>query len=281
MNDGNPVGKRPWTSRPVLTVAMPVANWLLGKAAKALGSADDPSALWPLSTVGIDFRRRCVDQLVRQTYGDVVQSGPFAGMLLPVQGRGSMKAPKLLGTYEAELHGVFGDLDRYRSFVDIGCDEGYYAVGVARRAPHIAVFAYDTDRISRERCRTLAEANGVSDRVDIGGTCTPEMLRAQAGPGTLVLIDIEGAELELIKQAGPEALAGCDLVIETHNHERRSTAEPLCQLLERTHEVSVVTQQPRDPRPFPVLLSLGQVDRFLAQWKGRGADPWLLARARR
>ena len=61
MNDGNPVGKRPWTSRPVLTVAMPVANWLLGKAAKALGSADDPSALWPLSTVGIDFRRRCVD----------------------------------------------------------------------------------------------------------------------------------------------------------------------------------------------------------------------------
>src|SRR5687768_17261507 len=62
-----------------------------------------------------------------------VLTGPFAGMKYPYASNGSAVFPKLLGTYESEISELFRyeRLKRYRTFIDIGCAEGYYLVGVA------------------------------------------------------------------------------------------------------------------------------------------------------
>ena len=51
-------------------------------------------------------------------------------------------------------------------------------------------------------------------------------------------------------------------------------------LIRDGHDVTVIDQQPRDWRSCPGLVSLGQFDPFLAQWEGRGPEPWVFAKAR-
>jgi hypothetical protein len=54
---------------------------------------------------------------------------------------------KFLGTYEQELHGVIEKaMESHPKFVlNIGCAEGFYAVGLAIRLNDAQVFAADSD----------------------------------------------------------------------------------------------------------------------------------------
>jgi len=71
---------------------------------------------------------------------------------------GSSFLPKLVGSYEAELHGVIEELigRDYRTIIDIGSAEGYYVVGLARRCPAARIYAFDMDRLGRLRCANMA-----------------------------------------------------------------------------------------------------------------------------
>src|SRR6478672_6897407 len=74
--------------------------------------------------------------LMKIAPGLVVQHGPFKGMKYPgVNSVGSALIPKLLGSYERELHPLIDSIcaGQYDQVVDIGCAEGYYAVGLAMR----------------------------------------------------------------------------------------------------------------------------------------------------
>ena len=72
------------------------------------------------------------------------QSGPFAGMSCISEAICSSLVPKLLGSYESELHQVLNQIleTDYQNVIDIGCAEGYYAVGLALRLPNARVYAW-------------------------------------------------------------------------------------------------------------------------------------------
>src|ERR1700686_4848787 len=79
-------------------------------------------------------RAELIDYLWRASAG-VVQSGPFKGMRLSDQttwGDGDLGA-KILGCYEQELwpHLEGARRGAYRRVINVGCAEGYYAVGLA------------------------------------------------------------------------------------------------------------------------------------------------------
>ena len=74
--------------------------------------------------------------IVRQ-HGTVVMAGPLKGLdFLPHSAEGCHVA-KLLGCYEQPLHPFIERAIQtaYQVVVNIGCAEGYYAVGMARRMP--------------------------------------------------------------------------------------------------------------------------------------------------
>lgn len=240
----------------------------------------DPLGAWRASSIGLDFRRALVDQYVRDHYGLTVQSGPFAGMRYVEEAAGSLHSPKILGSYEQELHPYIAELPRYRRFVNVGCGEGFYAVGARLLAPSVEVFAFDIDPAAREKCRALAAANGVADGLHIAAECPPPRLADLAAPSTLVLLDIEGAEVELLRGLAPGAVAAADLLVETHTVGRRSTLGAVLEALASSHDMAIVEQAPRDWSRFPDIAALGQLDRFLAQWEGRGPEPWVVARSR-
>jgi len=151
----------------------------------------------------------------------VVAAGPFKGMRYPrFEAVGSSIIGKVLGTYEVEINAWVQKLiaTPYEVIVDIGCAEGYYAVGLAMKIPGCTVYAFDTDERARALCSEMAKLNGVADRVHVRGLCTPEELATLvAGKRALVISDCEAGELQVFTPGLIPSLAACDVLIEAHD----------------------------------------------------------------
>jgi len=228
--------------------------------------------------------RKAINQRVIDATGLVVQSGPFKGMKmvdLSTRGDGDI-APKLLGTYEAELHPALIAFaqHRYDAIVDVGCAEGYYSVGAALLFPGTPVLAYDIDKGALEILAELARANGCQDQMIAGDFCDPATLREVAGryPRSLVIADCEGYEKELF--ADPEtntALAGSDLIIECHDLWDAEITPSIRAALADTHDISIAMACGRNPNIFEFLADLSDWDRWRAVWERRGSRMhWLI-----
>lgn len=150
--------------------------------------------------------------------GRTVSNGPFVGMTYPpgsVFNRASI--PFLLGTYELELHSVIEEAiaKRFERIIDIGCADGYYAVGLAMRT-NATVYAFDCEPREREYCRQMALTNGVHQRVHVRSWCSGRELKSLATGRCLVISDCEGYERELFSPEVIAALKDCDVLMELH-----------------------------------------------------------------
>lgn len=214
--------------------------------------------------------RRKQDALARAIFertGGRVVAGPFAGMRFVAESSWGDLAAKLLGCYEEELHpaierGLGRGWDR---IINVGCGEGYYAVGFALRQPAAPVLAYDVDPRAQRLTAELARRNGVADRVEVGGVASREVLgRALKGAThPFLLIDCEGAEIELLDPGHLPALRHADLIIECHDFLDRSITDRLRARFATTHTCEQVREQSRDPRAIALLAEMGCLDAAL------------------
>ena len=211
-------------------------------------------------------------------HGPVIRSGPFAGMEFVAQQTEGPLIPKLLGTYESELHPHFEAMSRLVDCViDVGCAEGYYAVGLARAIPHATVYAYDIDENARRTCTELAARNGVGDRVVVGGEFAPDGFEAFADRRPLVLVDAEGAEVDILQPALSPSLAHMHIIVETHDIYRRGALQIMLDRFTPTHDIVTVRQQAKSPDLPDWLEPLPHLDQLLAVWEWRAAPtPWLV-----
>lgn len=224
-----------------------------------------------------DFYRR-----VRAKFTDMkVQHGPFMGLRYGAQeALGSTLVPKLLGSYESELHfwlNTVAEKD-YGVVVDIGCAEGYYAVGLATLLPDARVFAYDIEPAARASCRKMAQRNGVTDRLTIGEFCNPTTLRSlDLTPRSLIISDCEGYELQLFDEETVAHLTQVDLVIECHDVFGAPITRTLIERFSDSHGVTIVETIPDHQKaleleypelegePFPVRLYMVEERRLAPQ----------------
>lgn len=215
-------------------------------------------------------------------HGPTVLHGPFRGMTYPDAAFRSRSiynlAARLLGSYEAELHGVVEQLvaDGYYRVIDIGCGDGYYSVGLARRIPGCTVEAYDPDPVARELTRTLAAANNVLERVEVRAGAT------LAGPGarpgrTILKVDCEGCELELLRPDESELLRRSTILVELHDFRHSGTTEEVLARFTPTHDAIVIDWQPRSADDFPEIASLdARTAGFILSERRPGRVRWAL-----
>lgn len=209
-----------------------------------------------------------------------VRGGPFAGMTYVADPSEGCFLPKIFGTYEQELHELVGSWkgSDYAQVINVGCAEGYYAVGLARNLG-IPIHAFDIDAVARERCAALARDNGVAELVHVGGELTPEGLNGFAGP-TLVICDIEGGERSLLDPEAAPALKQMDVLVEAHESFVPGVTETLRRRFASTHEVTLIANGARAVRIPESLHGRDTLDQALALWEWRIADPgWLWLRA--
>jgi hypothetical protein len=233
-----------------------------------------------LRTLG-RWRSRMLANTYLHHEGARIRSGPFAGMEYVTAATEGALIPRLLGTYESELHPYLAAFaaEGPECVIDVGCAEGYYAVGLARLMPQATIHAHDIDPAARAACAELAAKNGVSERVQIGEAFAPEGFAAFAGRRALVMVDAEGAELDVLRPDLAPALAGMSLIVETHDVYRRGALEEIARRFAPTHQIAVVREQPKQFDPPAWLQELPHLDRLLAVWEWRMAPtPWLVMR---
>jgi len=174
----------------------------------------------------------------------VVKSGPFKGMKYPsFTSYGSTMYPKIIGCYEMEIQSEIARLMKknYGCILDVGCAEGYYAVGLAMKLPGTKVLAYDIDAGAASACRTMAQLNNVSSNVLLAGACTPtELAELDTTIKTLIICDCEGYEKHLFNTTNVHALAGVDLLIETHDFLDIDISKQIRDLFESSHDITVI-----------------------------------------
>jgi hypothetical protein len=147
--------------------------------------------------------------------------------------------------------------------------------------PAARIGAFDADPAAQKACRSLAAKNGVAERLEIGGIFQPQDFARYAAEKTLVLCDIEGAELELLDPAAAPALAAMDVIVECHDCFNPAISPELARRFEPTHEVQKLEQRMREVALPDLFDRLGELDRLLAVWEWRsGPTPWLVMRSR-
>ncbi len=229
------------------------------------------------------YRATLLSNTLVMHQGTVVAHGPFAGMEFVAQSSEGCHAPKLLGCYEAELHDFLRAAPgaNYAAVLNIGCAEGYYAVGLKRMLPMARVLAFDIDQNARDACRALADRN--KEAIEIGGRFDPVNFSLYAVPGRRVLVwcDIEGAELELLDPVAAPALLHMDIVVELHRIDEGHTVDIIPGRFETSHAIEIVHARVHDPALPEFIRQLSHLDQLLMQWEWRqGPTPWAVMRAR-
>lgn len=196
-----------------------------------------------------EIREKLHERLFRIAFHNdlTVRFGPFAGMRYMAAASGSQVLPKVLGSYEEPVQPWIEEIisgRKYNLIIDVGCAEGYYAVGFARRMPDVRVHAFDTDPRARERTSELAELNQVSDRVLVDAECSFDTFQTYGGSSTLVFCDIEGAEDSLLDPAKAPRLRECGIFVEAHDFFVAGVSDRLIARFASSHQIRMVVDYP-------------------------------------
>jgi hypothetical protein len=205
-----------------------------------------------------------------------VLRGPFRGARIVMNRRESLR--KIFGLYEHELNGWLNEaLKRVTRVLDVGANDGYFCFGCAAAFRRLGIkgtiIAFEPQA---QHAQTLRESVAAQEQGDtpveivqklVGreiaeGMTTLDALDVADHEHTLIKIDVEGAEVDVI--AGAQRwLGGTNLfVIEVH---RREYLETLTKMFAaHRHELRQIDQQ-----PLPIL---GRETRDEANW-------WLVSAA--
>jgi len=205
-----------------------------------------------------------------ERYGSTVRYGPFAGTIYPMDAALSHHSiPKLLGTYEQELHHIINIIGQrqYDLVIDIGSAEGYYAVGLARLL-RTKVLAYEPEPIEKSFCEKAARLNGVSELIELRDLFCASDVQLFRGRRVLCISDCEGFESEIFNASTVPDVAGWDLLIELHG----DAAERLLGL-SWPQQTIIITREPRF-KSYQELGGLGDQETLLSEGRADN-QTWL------
>jgi hypothetical protein len=184
-----------------------------------------------------------------------VHTGPFRGLRLSDRAVWGAYIPKLLGTYELELRPCLDQIigKAPKAIIDIGSAEGFYALGLLKCIPGARLVAFEQLSDARSLMNRMARVNGVENRLDIRGSCTPDELRAafRDSSATFVLCDVEGYEVDLLDPARVPELAHVDMLVEVHDAQRPGCRAALEARFSTTHDLRYIAQHPRRVGDYP------------------------------
>jgi hypothetical protein len=193
--------------------------------------------------------------LSRSLAPDRILGGPFRGMRYIRESLGSVLLPKFLGTYEVELTSTLQSYfsDQPLVFVDVGSADGYFAAGLAWRCPKATVIAFEADEAGHKMITRVAELNGLVDRIKIRGFCSErELINVlQNCCPVLIIVDIEGGEVELLSPEVSKMLRRSDLIVEIHPWIFPDIETVLTSRFKSTHQINVIHTRERRARDLP------------------------------
>lgn len=163
--------------------------------------------------------------------GKKIINGPFTGMELKHSSRGSEYMPKYLGTYESELYKTINSFcsnNNNKLIIDIGADDGYYSIGIAKLINKGTILSYELNSESCIQLKRNIDLNRnffnnqkkievINKKLNDYGDLK-QFLKNNDFNSILVKVDIEGGEYELFTDDFVNSLSALPImiIIETH-----------------------------------------------------------------
>lgn len=196
------------------------------------------------SNQSLSLIMREVNAQAFELLGNKVLTGPFKDMIIPDRAPwdDGNASTKLLGSYEHELHAAIATAVARSPdlIVNVGCAEGYYAIGMARLCPNAIVLGLDISSKSQRVCKEYARLNEVTIDLRIGAQL-PEDLCFSSMPGNrLYIVDCEGDEGHLLDPVRCPELVRSDIIVECHDCMWPAMSKRLAERFIPTHKVDLI-----------------------------------------
>lgn len=226
-------------------------------------------------------RKELIPYVYTHTFGKV-QTGPFKDMIVTPKtmwGDGDTVG-KILGLYENELHEFIEHaiVSKPDAVINVGCAEGYYSVGLAKRLPHTPVLAVDMDARSESAVKNNCAANKIKNVSTLTQCVDTAWLQhyCENQKQPLLVFDCEGAELDLLDPVRVPALAHCSMLVESHDCITAGITHSLVERFKHTHTIKLQEQTAKDPYQFDFLKVLSDCDKWALVHEGRPSTmTWL------
>lgn len=263
-----------WLRRTIPKMPSPLATFFIRQLEKRWSSSD----AWCHCSCRDKRDRRL---LKRAGSPRTVLQGPFKDMKYVRRSGGSVLVAKLLGTYEMELYSAVEKLIAHGAdlIADVGAAEGYYAVGLAWRCKEVRVIGYEFWEPSRLLSQHMALLNGVAERFEAKGGCTPELLEKDIASARrpLVISDCEGYEDTLLNPAIVPSLKRAAILVEMHEFEKPGVSQRIKDRFADTHTLEIIETRPRTLADLPPGLQMPRSEAEVAMGEGRSyTQQWFL-----
>lgn len=239
----------------------------------------------------IKAHRKALARSVFKEYGGVIQRGPFAGVKFDGQANISEAAHglKVFGLYEEPvLERLLGHAG-VDTFIDVGAGDGYYPVSLLAKGGFRQAFGFEATEAGRAAIARNASLNGVADRLRIFGRAGDNFVSQLNSlkldwNATIILIDIEGAEFNLLNEELLTLTQGARYVIELHDTFNADTAsrDKLLARMAPHWNTEVILDRARDWHDIEALKKWHDLDRAVLVSEGRKIiGEWLVAEPKR
>ena len=219
-------------------------------------------------------RRRLAAQ-INNLFRSTVAYGPFKGLKFSTANNmwGDERGAMILGLYEQEVLESLARIpkDKYKTIADLGAADGYYAIGSLVSNMFDVAYAFEASEDRRKAILENAVLNGVADRIHIRGLADRsfyKLIPTDVLAGSVILVDIEGAEFELFDREVFSALRNSVIIIEVHDD-----SEDRLALLKNSaaefFNICEMTTTVRDMSKFDELRKFSDTDRWLLCSEGR------------
>jgi precorrin-6B methylase 2 len=202
-----------------------------------------------------------------------ILNGPFKGMKYPsIDITELTLVPKISGSYEGHLTPLINKINKtaYNNILDIGCAEGYYAVGFAMNIPSTQVHCFDVNEKDLQFCKEMASLNKVNN-LTYNNFCSPTtLINFEYGKKSLIFCDCEGYELELFNDDVVVALKNTDVLVELHDVCNPIISSTLLKRFGATHDVLIINNSNIDNSKLGGLENLTPAEKAFAVYEHRG-----------
>jgi precorrin-6B methylase 2 len=202
-----------------------------------------------------------------------VLNGPFKGLRYPHLDIPTSSLPsRIAGSYEMQLHPTIQKIIQtpYTHLIDVGCAEGYYAVGFALNMAATTIHCFDTNVSILNFCKSMATLNGVQN-ITYNDFCAPDtLIHFDFGTRSFIFCDCEGYELQLFTKEVIHKLKKVDILIELHDVFNPQLSAELLPRFQETHHLQIINNLNPNFASLQGLESLSEAEKTFTTFEHRG-----------
>lgn len=189
---------------------------------RAIKFSEEQRILWRKETVA--QRQERVSLELFDLLGGCVKYGPFRGLKLQKNtwwGKSDLGS-MLMGFYEKEILDFIDSIEagQFSTFIDIGAADGYYACGLLHSKKIRKAVCFEKSELGRNVIKNNWLNNDSCGELEIIGEANIDTIKAlptSSLKNSLILVDIEGYEFELLTDSVLSTFSNCTIIIEIHN----------------------------------------------------------------